>query len=265
VYAFLISDGTRPGSSRLASALAEVFELHLIPPVFVTQSDIEDMGLVNKPAFLAYHLRLPTTGEVGCALAHRGAQERMIELNLHSAAVFEDDAQIRDTLDLANRLGTYESMCSQPTPTLVNINRNAIPKRLQTRAVSAVGVHEALTPPYPATAYVLNIGAARAFTSAQIPIRSQADWPRTSTKVRYFVDRLSPVSEDQTIDSRIDTAESRLAVPALRKASMWTGLWYRKHRYEFPTWHHFWSWHPRARIIHHADGILQRFASRTGR
>ena len=265
MHAFLISDGTRPGSRQLADDLANVFELHLISPVLVTQTDIEDMGLVNRSAFLAYHLRPPTTGEVGCALAHRGAQERMIELNLHIAAVFEDDAQIRDTRLLTNRLGIYETLCAQRTPTLVNINRYAIPKKLQNRAVFAVGVHEALTPPYPATAYVLNVDAARAFTSAQIPISSQADWPRTTTKVQYCVDRLSPVSEDKTIDSRIDTAESRQAVPALRKASMWTGLWYRKHRYEFPTWHHFWSWHPRARIIHHADGILQRLASRTAR
>ena len=256
MHAFLISDGTRPGSRRLADDLAEVFELHLIPPVFVSQAHIDDSDLVNKWAFLAYHLRLPTTGEVGCALAHRRAQEQMIDLNLRTAAVFEDDAHIRDTQVLANRLGIYETLFSQPTPTLVNINRNAIPQRLQHHAISAVGVHEALTPPYPATAYVLNIDAARAFTSAQIPICSQADWPRTSTEVRYFVDRLSAVSENQTIVSRIDGAEPRQRIPVRRKLSMWTGFWYFRHRQFFPTWNDFWSWLPHSRLIHHADRII---------
>lgn len=258
MHAFLISDGTRDGSKRLAHTLAEMFDLHIIPPVIVTHRDCEDPALVNKSSFLAYHLRLPTTGEVGCALAHRHAQERMIKLSIDTAAIFEDDAHIEDAQAFSQRICIYGALCSRDTPTLININQDALPRRLQGRSAAAAGVYRALTPPYPATAYVLNIHAARAFTSAQMPIRSQADWPRTATKVEYFADRLSMVTEDHRIDSRIDSAESRQGIPVQQKARMWTGLWYFLHRHEFPTWYDFWRWLPRARLIHHIDDTVTR-------
>jgi len=257
--AYLISDGSRPGSWALARDLSEVFDTKLISPVFVSDRQVEDEGLIDARAFRAYHLRQPTLGEIGCALAHRQAQQHFVDSSLTTAAVFEDDARIGDTSILLSRTGIYEKLCSSEIPTLVNLNRDAIPTRLEQASSDNMNVSRALTPPYPATAYVLNRSAADAFISSQTPVRSQADWPRTQTAISYFVDRNSSVFEDRDITSSIDDQEIREQIPNHRKLRMWTGLWYWQFHKFFPSFHHYWNWHPRARILHHADAAVLKF------
>lgn len=251
--AYLISDGTRPGSSALARDLATIFDLEVIAPVFVSAAEVENKNVVNAAAFFAFHLRQPTRGEIGCALAHRHAQQDLARSGSAIAAIFEDDARIDDLACLSSRIKIYEQMCQQIGPALINLNRNAIPKHLERTGADYLGLSRALTPPYPATAYVLNRAAAKAFITSQTPIRSQADWPRTTTDVSYFVDRRSCVYEDLGLASTIDVQGLRQQIPANRKIRMWSGLWFFQHREFFPSFRHYWTWHIFARILHHAD------------
>lgn len=255
MLAFLISDGSRPGSQDLARRLSDIFELELVPPVFVSECEAQENELFDPQAFLAFHLRSPTLGEIGCAIAHRQAQGRLVASDRDIAAIFEDDARIGDTSHLVSRIGIYEQLCSKELPMVINLNRDAIPSRLDLANTDPTGLSQARTPPYPATAYVINRAAAELFVSSQTPIRSQADWPRTRMEVSYFVDRQSSVYEDLRLASSIDIHGARNLVPATRKIRMWTGLWFWQFRKHFPSLSHYWKWHPYARLVHHADSL----------
>ena len=259
MLAFLISDGSRPGSQALAQDLSEIFELQLVSPVYVTEREAQEKELLDASAFLAFHLRSPTLGEIGCALAHRQAQQRLAASEGNLAAIFEDDAQIEDSTHLSNRLTVYEHLCSRDLPTVINLNQNALPLRLGLSGSHPTGLSQALTPPYPATAYVINRTAAQLFVTSQTPIRSQADWPRTRMAVSYLVDRQSSVYEDLRLASSIDTHGTREVINATRKLRMWTGLWFWQFREYFPSLRHYWKWHPYARLVHHADSVVRRF------
>ena len=258
MHAFLISDGHRPGSHDLASVLSEVFELEILPPVFVSRTDLEDENLVNVQHFRAFHLRPPTQGEIGCALAHRGAYQQMIVRNLGEAAIFEDDAQVGDAHRLSHRIGLYTDLLSQSVPTLINLNQEALPKLLERRVPSLTGIFAAMTHPYPATAYVINLATARNFVYAQTPVQSQADWPRTTQRTYFYVDRLSSVIENTSLESTIDEQGQRPGIPLRRKLAMWTALWFRQHHDAFPTFKYFLYWLPGARIVHHGDRLLRK-------
>jgi len=255
LHAFLISDGGRQGSSLLAEQLSTVFDLELIAPVFLSAHHTLDETIVDRKSFIAKHLRDPTLGEIGCALAHRAAQERVLELGLQSAAIFEDDASILDVGQLKKRMGIYEAACRGPKPILINLNREAIPRRIERRSRIASELAQAFTPPYPATAYALNLSAAQAFVTSQTPIRAQADWPRTRESIMFLVDRQSPVLEDRSLASRIDTHGDREQIPWSVKARMWSGLWFLEHRNEFPSFRHYVNWLPRARLTYHCDRL----------
>lgn len=256
LHAFLISDGTREGSHELAARLSSLFELELIAPVFISADQAFDSAVIERRSFIARHLRAPTLGEIGCALAQRSAQARLLELRLDSAAIFEDDARIEDIHQLARRIDTYESVCRRTDPVLINLNRDAIPRKIGRKTHSVSGLTQTFTPPYPATAYAINRSAAHAFVAAQTPISSQADWPRTPENVTFYVDRKSSVFEDQTIPSRIDDHGSRARIPWGIKARMWSGLWFLEHRNQFPTFSHYVNWLPKARLIYHCDRLF---------
>ena len=255
LHAFLISDGSREGSHELAQRLARLFELELIAPVFLSADQAFDGNIVNRRSFLAKHLREPSMGEIGCALAHRSAQARLLELGLQSAAIFEDDARIGDTDHFAKRINTYESVCHRRDPTLINLNRDAVPRRVERKSRAFSGLARTFTPPYPATAYAINRAAAHAFVKVQSPISAQADWPRTRENITFLVDRQSSIFEDKSIASRIDDHGYRVQIPWSVKARMWSGLWFFEHRHEFPSFSQYVNWLPKARLIYHCDRL----------
>ncbi len=255
--AFLISDATREGSQELSDCLSTVFDLDSVAPVHISRGESLDTKVVDRASFVAKHLREPTLGEIGCALAHRAAQTRLLKEGLELAAIFEDDARVLDPERLSRRLSVYEEVCSQPFPVVVNLNQDAIPRTFEWPPNTVHDLAQAVTPPYPATAYVVNRPAAAAFVTAQTPISSQADWPRTRNHVKFFVDRFSSVMEAK-IPSSIELREHRGTIPWQTKTQVWSGLWYLKYRRQFPSFWHYVTWLPKARLAFHLDRMTAR-------
>jgi len=259
--AFLISNGERPNSTHLASQLAEHFRLRVVEPVFVTTETLLDSDVVDQNAFRARHLRSATTGEVGCAIAHRNALSSFLETSDAWCLVFEDDARIEAVCYLRERSKVYASVFSQERPTLVNLNENAVPTRPARRPKDAPQLSVPPAPPYPATAYAINRAAAALFVSQQTPIRSQADWPRTVEKVWFYVDQHSSVTEDTDIASSIDAKGERSLVSIGTKLSVWSGTWFVLHRAAYGGLRNYWRWLILPRLAFHGDTLLARFSS----
>jgi len=233
--------------------LREIVDVSLVPPVCITPSELENPLVIDAGAFRARHLRLPTPGEVGCALAHRAVHELIVEGPRQWALVFEDDAVLDNPGLFKARLEAYERVLDVDDPIVINVNIHAIPQ--SRRRLRSSGLMPVRIPPYPATAYAINKSAAALFLRHQEPIRSQADWPTSTGNVTFYVDTQSSVWESTDLASRIDESGGREQIPTSRKVLVWSGIWYWRERKHFSSFRDFWYSIPRQRLGFHAYTI----------
>jgi len=256
--ALLISDSSRPGSVDLANTLASLMNLETIPPVFCAPGALQDESVVDAATFQAHHLRNPTTGEVGCALAHRSAYERFLQSDHSWCLIFEDDAQILDFELLHGRIHEYERLCQVSNPVVINLNQNAQPQRVTSGIRDVHGLRRSYVPSLQTTAYAINAAAARLFVEVQTPIRNQADWPATTREVSFFIDTHSGVRENLELGSTIDAEDGRVKIRAARKLQSWSALWYVRQRRHFNGFRHYWEAMLKPRIYWHINALLVR-------
>jgi len=112
-HVFVVSLSRRP--TRLRHALGQLHSAQISATIIAaadgdaleSQQDLKDLGVHIMPEYEGHknHNMPFTTGEVGCFLSHYTIWHHMVEYNIPSALILEDDFDFQ--ADFAKRLGTY--------------------------------------------------------------------------------------------------------------------------------------------------------------
>lgn len=112
-HIYVINLPRRP--SKLRHALQQFHEAGLDATVvdgidgdsFVCQDDMKRVGVSTLPNYVGHHNTLPfiTSGQVGCYMSHHFIWQHMVDNNIASALILEDDFDLQE--DFKARLGQY--------------------------------------------------------------------------------------------------------------------------------------------------------------
>lgn len=250
----LISDLTRDGSKELLQALSEQFDMRVQPAIWVSSAEMDDSSVVDTRAFEARHLRLPLTGEVGTALAHRAAYQQLLDddSDIEWWVIFEDDAHLLHPGDFADRVYFLSSILDVTAPTIVNLSHKAAQRAgFLSRGTDIDDLWLPIVPTYTATAYLLNRSAAQLLLQAQTPIRSQPDWPIDCRSVLFYQESRKLVEPRSSTESVADPTGLRAVVPHAVHLQTWSWLWYMRHRKEFSRVGDYWHQVLLPRLMRH--------------
>lgn len=127
---------------------------------------------VNSFRFYCSMGRLPKLGEIGCALSHLKIYRQMVEENISSACILEDDIIVFDGFN--EQLNALENWFDKEEPQVVRINYGT---QERTGDIPAIRDNSKTS----ACSYCLNLPAAKALLKDNFPIKTVADaWPRWS-------------------------------------------------------------------------------------
>jgi glycosyl transferase family 25 len=160
----------------VARGFADVgMEFHTIDAVDGSRLTARDRDRYSRRRALFEIGRGLTGGELGCALSHLAAYERMVEAEVPEAVILEDDVQ--PTHDLIALLRAPE--CFPPDADVVNFDplfRSGRPKPTGVRLLD--GKYRICTyqrNPYGAACYRIRLAAARRLLDVAYPVRMTAD------------------------------------------------------------------------------------------
>lgn len=155
-------------------------------------------------------LRRPMSfGEIGCALAHRGVYEDMVNRGVEWALIFEDDARLLQSEELT----VLGPILGNPEPTVVLLSFRPGTTVTFGPAVTNTRIRRTVVPPTTTTAYALNGSAARAILATGA-VAHVADWPVAAYTSVKFLAPQTPIaapdpSESSTIGERVGGRSSR--------------------------------------------------------
>lgn len=143
-----------------------------------------------------------TAGEIGCALAHRGAYRRLLSSSADFALVFEDDARLQDELPMEE----IRSHMASSSPRVILLDWNPgwtiVSGRKPPKSSS---VYSTSLAPIDARAYVLNRAAAELLMQNESPINYVADWPaQVSGRIGFSITYPRPVRADWNVPSTLE-------------------------------------------------------------
>lgn len=209
----------------------------------------------HEPAAAALFGRPLTTGEIGCALAHRVAYQRLLSSDAEWALVFEDDARIVRPDELAMLFARFEVLEPYGSPAIFALygrQVTAYPDSGVTTGSSRI--HELLRPPMTATAYFINRAAAQHILDTGLPLRNPADWPiSVAGRVQFATAWPWPVIPDEVeVESSIgqrDTGDRQGAAKSLnRLQSLMYLKWFSKRPY-YRSFGEYHEWEIRRRVV----------------
>jgi len=152
------------------------FDVRRSNGVLVSQADMADPNLYDAVGARVVMRRMLTAGEVGCALAHRVAAQRLLDSGAGVALVCEDDARPQGDWDA----GSLPWGVLGVEPAVVSLfshgARTAVAGPDPVLRAPWGTVWRACTPPLTTTAYLINRAAAE-LLSQESPVRYVADWP----------------------------------------------------------------------------------------
>lgn len=214
----------------------------------------------NEPAAAALFGRTLTKGEIGCALAHRVAYQRLLDSDAEWALVFEDDARVVHPDELAaifQRFDTLPPYGSRAIFMLYGRQVTAHPGNGASLGNSRV--HELIRPPMTTTAYFINRSAAQLILDSGLPLRNPADWPLgVAGRIKYAAAWPWPaVPEEVAVDSSIgqrDMGDRQGVAKVLNRLQALVGLkWISKHSY-YRSLREYHEWEIRRRVVEGAIG-----------
>ena len=130
-----------------------------------------------------------TSGEIGCALAHRSVYTKFLLTTNSWCLVFEDDAQLTNEFDLEAILSVIAS--NQPRIVQLDSGPNCtvlLPSSTKMFGKNQILFSQAVVPPTRANAYALNRHTAQLLLDATEKISHVADWPvRVNSRVEFYV------------------------------------------------------------------------------
>ena len=238
--AILISDLERDGSEQLLGVLSSRIETVVQPAVWVDDLRAASASTFDSRRFTARHLRGPLKGEIGTALAHRGAYETILAGPEGWWLVFEDDARILDLDQLLDRVSEVIATVPDREACVVNLSHRAARKPFFHRDIPIPGIWHPICPTYTATAYLLNSSAAAEMVEAQSPIQAQPDWPIDSRSVVFLQESRAYVEPNRELASVADPVGARSEVPYAIQIRTWTWIWYLQHRSFFKGASDYW-------------------------
>jgi len=132
--------------------------------VFTNQADMERLGVSTLPEYCGHQNTLPhlTSGQLGCFMSHFAIWHHMVENNIESALILEDDFDLQD--DFAQRFGEYLEEAAVEDWNLLYLGRS--PTEGDWRQISEHIVEPGYT--LWTVAYVIRLEAAKVFVERQV-------------------------------------------------------------------------------------------------
>lgn len=132
--------------------------------VFTCQDDMTRLGVNTLPGYIGHKNTLPylTSGQLGCFMSHYTVWHHMVEHNIESALILEDDFDLQE--DFSERFGQYLEEASVEDWNLLYLGRS--PTEGDYRQVSAHIVEPGYT--LWTVGYVIRLDAAKAFVEGHI-------------------------------------------------------------------------------------------------
>lgn len=240
----------------LGEQLAEIGVAHEWSPGVEGSLDGKSVKeYTQEPAAAALFGRALTVGEIGCALAHRVAYQRLLDSDAEWALVFEDDARIVRPDEMAMLFARFEALEPYGSPAIfVLYGRQVTAYPDSGVTVGSTRVHELLRPPMTTTGYFINRAAAQHILDTGLPLRNPADWPvSVAGKVQFAAAWPWPAIPDEVeVASSIgqrDTKDRRGAAKSLnRLLSLMYVKWFRKRSY-YRSFGEYHEWEIRRRVV----------------
>lgn len=231
-------------------------QLFLRPGVFVDYKDEWWKDKFDTHAFRVEQGRLPTLGEIGCALAHREAYAFMVEMGFDWALILEDDAEINSPDRVMDVYHILRDEFGSSHPALVSLYWGGKPPSVGKELPWNAGSLVTYDRPVPgAVGYLLNEGAARELLTAQPRLKSQADWPLSGNEgVEFGLWWPSLVSHSNCRPSRVDANGERTR-RRLFALQAWTWIWYIRNLRDFRSPMDYYQRMLRTRVIYKLESF----------
>lgn len=251
IAAFIIGSPQDSQVRRTSHSLSSHFDVEIVAPVFLASGDLNDPEKVDLSAFKARHLREPLLGEVGCAMAHLSVYRNMGLSDAEWALVLEDDVGVTDGVQLRLRLEQIIANFPGTSPVIANMNARAARPFLRAKMSTVEGLWLPAVSTFTTSAYLLNQSAASLLLSRQSPVRTQADWPVNPSDVLFLQESRVNAVPIEGFPSAVDPDGKRSHFPLSLKVSMWSGLWFWRHRKYFMGLRDYWYSVLKVRIFRH--------------
>jgi len=136
---------------------------------FTSQEEVRNLGAQTLPGYVGHKNTLPhlTTGQLGCFMSHFAIWQHMVDNNIESALILEDDFDLQE--DFGRRLGQHleEAHALGEEWNLMYVGRS--PTEPDIRRVSRHLVEPGYT--LWTVGYILRLDAAKAFVEGQVQRR----------------------------------------------------------------------------------------------
>ena len=158
-------------------------------------------------------------GEIGCALAHRAAYQKIVRERRMGAVIFEDDARLIGPIDELALIGLLDNSRPRVIMLSYKAETTALYRRQATLALTPM---RTVVPPTTTTAYAVNFSAANLLLDDSRPLTHVADWPvRVSSTVEYFVFSVPVARPDPSEASTIGSSQRATASTFASTISRW--------------------------------------------
>jgi GR25 family glycosyltransferase involved in LPS biosynthesis len=161
---------------------ANKIDLMQSPAIFVTEFNASVIEVDRKRMYLR-NGRCLNFAEIGIALAHKRAQELLINSKQIWHIVLEDDAIIVDDTLLLSQISEIQKNKTK-SPTIYLLYHNLVES---TNSKTTDLFYKSKSIPSYAVAYVANKSAIELLVRAQNPIFSVSDWPICTHKADFFL------------------------------------------------------------------------------
>lgn len=204
--------------------------------------------------------RALTTGEVGCALAHRVAYQRLLDSTAEWALVFEDDARVVRPADMAAIYSRFEGLGAYGRPAIFALyGRQVTAQPSEAGTIGGVKIRELIRPPMTATGYFINRAAAQHILDTGIPLRNPADWPvSVAGNVQFAAAWPWPVvPEEVEVNSSIgvrNAGDRQGAAKIINRLYALAGLKWFSNRSDYRSLREYHEWEIRRRVVEGAIG-----------
>lgn len=262
-----LEDGYR-GAPLEDQLRAARIEFERVPGVIATNLSGPASDYVDQGASRVFLRRRMTSGEIGCALAHRSAVRRFLDGPAEIAIIFEDDARLLDSLrchDISNAL-------SGDSPMVAMLHWNAdwtvVKAKLDQQLADGRVLFLTETFPITATAYALNRSAAEILARDTGPVSNVADWP---ARLAHLVDFIAiypwlavggeslSTSTLQVGRDRQNTSEvEKLAEKNRRLVGIFLHVQWLKHKATYGNYSTYWNFEIKRLIVNRAARISKR-------
>lgn len=218
MLAFIITINPEGKKCKRLVRQLEDFGLEIVVYFGVIPSDNYE-NFIEKSTFIKKYGRLPSKGEVGCALSHMAVYEEIVSRGLTSALVFEDDAVLKPSF--ARILQEYENIFQKLD--LVSLYTEG--------AFLKTGANDLVRPAHFMCDNTVAYWITKKGADQLLSTRSQtqkicglADWPTPPQKLNLHVFCKDIVMHDTT-SSSIETSRNTMK----RKPSIYSPYKYRRY------------------------------------